>query len=440
MNTVQVSIPEEFQHHDEKIGMKKLGLFMVAVGSIFFLISFTAVTNLNPILFFILSIGLACTGAVIFFYAQLKSTLPGVKKNGTMFSSMKGRGFLGWVTAVFLTGIYVLIYWFPELLQNVNRILDWLSYWMTGNPANQWFLYGTLYTIAVLVMGIRMIIHNRHNRYQVIRTLSVMSVQLFLAYLIPTLMKYGFFFSYFWPLKPEYFYPGYVIGMFSKPDLLPTYLILWAIMMAFIGTPILTYFFGKRWYCSWVCGCGALAETMGDPYRQNSDKTLKSWMIERWMVHSVLLIIIIITAALWINHLGDGMIFGEYSRQAAKWYGFFIGAMFAGIIGVGFYPIMGSRVWCRFGCPMAATLGIFQRFFSRFRITTNGGQCISCGNCSTYCEMGIDVRAYAQRGQNIIRSSCVGCGVCAEVCPRGVLRLENGPRKGRYMINEEIEV
>ena len=41
------------------------------------------------------------------------------------------------------------------------------------------------------------------------------------------------------------------------------------------------------------------------------------------------------------------------------------------------------------------------------------------------CEMGIDVRAYAQRGQDILRSSCVGCGVCAAVCPRGVLRLEN---------------
>ena len=46
--------------------------------------------------------------------------------------------------------------------------------------------------------------------------------------------------------------------------------------------------------------------------------------------------------------------------------------------------------------------------------------------------MGIDVRWYAQRGQNIIRASCVGCGMCATVCPRGVLRLENSSRRGRY--------
>ena len=47
--------------------------------------------------------------------------------------------------------------------------------------------------------------------------------------------------------------------------------------------------------------------------------------------------------------------------------------------------------------------------------------------------MGIDVRAYAQKGQDIVRSSCVGCGVCSAVCPRGVLKLENGPTNSRVM-------
>ena len=112
-------------------------------------------------------------------------------------------------------------------------------------------------------------------------------------------------------------------------------------------------------------------------------------------------------------------------------YGLYIGSIFSGVIGTGFYPILGNRVWCRFGCPMAAILGFQQRLFSKFRITTNGGQCISCGNCSTYCEMGIDVRAYAQKGENIVRSSCVGCGICSAVCPRGVLKLENGNLKNR---------
>ena len=134
-----------------------------------------------------------------------------------------------------------------------------------------------------------------------------------------------------------------------------------------------------------------------------------------------------ITGVLYlINYFsGSGNAFFIDNYQIKKYYGFLIGAVFSGVIGVGFYPLMGSRVWCRFGCPMAAILGLQQRLFSKFRITTNGGQCISCGNCSTYCEMGIDVRSYAQKGQNIVLASCVGCGICAAVCPRGVLKLEN---------------
>jgi len=41
--------------------------------------------------------------------------------------------------------------------------------------------------------------------------------------------------------------------------------------------------------------------------------------------------------------------------------------------------------------------------------------------------MGVEVKWYAQRGQNIVRASCVGCGIGAAVCPRGVLKLEGGP-------------
>ena len=220
-------------------------------------------------------------------------------------------------------------------------------------------------------------------------------------------------------------------------------MLVWGIALILVAVPVFVYFFGKRWYCSWVCGCGGLAETLGDPYRQLSDKSMKAWKIERYLIHSVLVFAIAMTGVtLYTFFTGDaqilkwdaiGLNIDSYGVQ--KTYGFLIGSIFSGVIGTGFYPAMGSRVWCRFGCPLAAYLGLVQRFKSRFRITTNGGQCISCGNCSTYCEMGIDVRAYAQQGKNIVRSSCVGCGVCSAVCPRGVLKLENGPEEGRFNEN-----
>jgi len=210
------------------------------------------------------------------------------------------------------------------------------------------------------------------------------------------------------------------------------FILVWGIVLTLVIVPLMVYFFGKRGYCSWVCGCGGLAETLGDPYRQLSDKSLKAWKFERWIVHGVLVFAIVMTGVtLYTFFTETGSVLGIKTSKIQDVYGLLIGSVFAGVIGTGFYPIFGNRVWCRFGCPLAAYLGIVQRFKSRFRITTNGGQCISCGNCSTYCEQGIDVRAYAQKGENIVRASCVGCGVCAAVCPRGVLKLENGPEDGR---------
>jgi len=425
----------------------------------------------------------------------------GIKNNGVWFKSLTSLGAIGWLTAIFITGFYVILYWFPQYLglnetdgnTGLIAFFDPLSVLLKGKAANHWFVYGTLYTIAILMFGVKFILKYRHNRYQIIRTVSVMFFQLAFAFLIPEIMEglnqdkayFAKDLKNIWPLNYYFFEDWHLKAMLNGGNLGLTMLV-WGILLIVVVTPVLTYFYGKRWYCSWVCGCGGLAETAGDPFRHLSDKSNEAWQIERVLIYSVLvfitittglvlytyftgndlffqankyylyigiiafavllyflqrkfypnippkklkwllpiLVLAIIGAMEWKFTSGKWIQFNTYQLRA--WYGFFIGATFSGVIGVGFYPLMGSRVWCRFGCPQAAILGIWQRFFSRFRITTNGGQCISCGNCSTYCEMGIDVRAYAQKGQNIVRASCVGCGICAAVCPRGVLKLENG--------------
>ncbi len=339
-------------------------------------------------------------------------------------------GWVGVIAGTLLIIFYVLLYWTPEYITNWIILVNPISKFLSGNDASQWFLYGLLYTIIVIVMGIRMISKYRHNTYQIIRTLSVMFFQLCFAFLIPEVMarlKLPYYdFKNIWPLNYTFFF-DYNINNLIASGGIGIFMLVWGIVLALIGVPILTYFFGKRWYCSWVCGCGGLAETMGDPYRQLSDKSLRAWKYERYIIHGVLVFAVIMTIMVLYSYFtGSSYVLFMDSNSVRSWYGFLIGSAFAGVVGTGFYPLMGNRTWCRFGCPLAAYLGLVQRFKSRFRITTNGGQCISCGNCSTYCEMGIDVRAYAQRGQDIVRSSCVGCGICSAVCPRGVLRLENG--------------
>ena len=348
---------------------------------------------------------------------------------------------LGIFAGVYFIGFYVLLYWAAQYVTPWVIMVNPISEALSGNMASQWFLYGLMYCAIVVVMGVRMWAKYQHNRYQLIRTGSVMFFQVGFAFLIPELLvrfnKPWYDFKNIWPLDYDFFFQWNIKELLANGSF-GVFVLGWGIALVVVAVPLMTYFFGKRWYCSWVCGCGGLAETMGDPYRQLSDKSLRAWKFERFIIHGVLVFAVVMTGLTLYNYFsGEATVLGLNGDNVRQWYGFLIGAGFAGVVGTGFYPLMGNRVWCRFGCPLAAYLGLVQRFQSRFRITTNGGQCISCGNCSTYCEMGIDVRWYAQRGQDIVRSSCVGCGVCSAVCPRGVLRLENGDDTSQYRADDQ---
>lgn len=481
----------------------------VGIAGLFILTLALLNTNFpNKGLFLSIALGLIGVGIIVYSREAYLTKLEGIKNDGQWFKSISSRGVWGWALGVILTGFYIVLYFYPKYLglgqaadggnTGLISLFDPLSQLLSGRNASQWFVYGTLYTLAILAFGYKFILKYRHNRYQQIRTVSVMFFQLGFAFLIPEFMYVMnndlpyYDLKSIWPLNYYIFDEWSVNGFLSNGNI-GLALIIFGILSIFVITPILTYKYGKRWYCSWVCGCGGLAETAGDSFRHLSSKKMSAWKLERWLIHTVLVFSVVMTTAMVYTYLGYdkndfwltrgvfiSLVIGfltlvfatvmffrhkELGKDAKAGaigflvtivlllilhftgttehvffvkgsalrsaYGIYIGSIFSGVIGTGFYPILGNRSWCRFGCPMAAILGFQQRLFSKFRITTNGGQCISCGNCSNSCEMGIDVRHYAQKGENIVRSSCVGCGICSAVCPRGVLKLENDSMKGR---------
>lgn len=497
------------QHSNAMQSAKQKIALSIGLGGLFILaLALLNVQLPNKTIWLGISLAAIVAGTVMYANDLYLHHPAGIKNNGIWFKSLTSKGVLGWSLGILFTLFYVIIYWYPQYLgfngekgnTGLIAFFDPLSKLLNGHAASQWFVYGTLYTVAILSLGYKFILKYRHDKYQVVRTISVMFFQLAFAFLIPEILsKLNPDKAYFakdlknmWPLNYYFFEDWHLKNLIAGGNL-GMFMLLFGIALIFIGSPILTYFFGKRWYCSWVCGCGGLAETAGDSFRHLSNKSTKAWKFERWSVHLVLVFVFITTVSVIHSFLSNNpgysiitrnqftygvaafiavLIGGLYffkrknmdrdavytmvslgvvlvavillnqfsgkqnilfidSYKLRQWYGFAIGAAFSGVIGVGFYPLLGSRVWCRFGCPMAAILGLQQRLFSRFRITTNGGQCISCGNCSNACEMGIDVRAYAQKGENIVRSACVGCGICSAVCPRGVLKLENGKEEGR---------
>ncbi len=426
--TKHLKIPPQNRTHWVYKALGTIGTGILIFGAIL------GMLNTFTISLFFSSISIAIVGISWNTYQKDSS---GTQKPGVWYHSISARGIAAWCTALILTSVYCILYWWPEyfgLNPNGNTGLiacfDPLSQLLKKQNASQWFVYGVFYTLAILLFGIRFILKYRTNRYQLFRTISIIFFQLVFAFLLPEIMMRlnlpYMDLKNMWPLN-YYFFDTWNLQALTNAGFTGWALLAFSLLMILIISPLLTYFFGKRWYCSWVCGCGGLAETAGDSFRHLSSNSVRAWKLERLMIYSTLLFVIVMTVGvLFSYYTGETHLLGLSTATLRSWYGFAIGAVFSGVIGVGFYPLLGSRVWCRFGCPMAALLGIQQRLFSRFRITTNGGQCISCGNCSSYCEMGIDVRAYAQKGQNIVRASCVGCGICSAVCPRGVLKLENG--------------
>ena len=157
-------------------------------------------------------------GGVLYTHRTYSNRPAGIKNDGVWQSGLSARGAVAWITGIILTGFYILLYFYPEHLglgkdgatnSGIVAIFDPLSRMLNGNAASEWFVYGTLYTLAILVMGYKFIWKYRHNKYQIVRTISVMFFQLGFAFLIPEILQrlsYPYYnFANMWPLNYYFF-------------------------------------------------------------------------------------------------------------------------------------------------------------------------------------------------------------------------------------------
>ena len=195
---------------------QRVAVAVIAVGGVAWLLQAIGGVGLATWGGILSSYGLIAVGAIALFRLRFGGSVPGIKQDDTFFRNAQNRGLIGWGLGILITGFYVALYFqddliawgLPAFLARPIRMLDPLAQTLSGAPANRWFLYGFLYTTAVLVFGARMLLKYPGNRYQQIRTASVMFFQLGFAFVIPNLLKAlnqpEFYFTYFWPLKPEY--------------------------------------------------------------------------------------------------------------------------------------------------------------------------------------------------------------------------------------------
>jgi len=278
-------------------------------------------------------------------------------------------------------------------------MIQWL---VPGSP--RWldpFVTST-YWLSVIGFGAWVMVR-WHNTYFRWRTVSAMAMQTVIGMVLagPFALAWGIpevarRIHLTWPLHMSVLLPGRS----------PTVLVYGIIMSLFIW-PVVALVLGKR-YCSWFCFCGNLAETAGEGFRTIGPKGPRAQKLDRTF-YFVLVTAAVVTLAAWFR------VFWPF-----KWYHWVVGFLLTDVVGIGLYPLVGNRPWCRFFCPLAAALGALSQR-GRFAIHTDDQRCIECGTCNRYCEMGIDIRLRARQGIPLKDDQCVGCGACIAVCPRYAL-------------------
>ncbi len=306
------------------------------------------------------------------------------------------------------------------------------------------FWYTVLYTVVMTVFGVQALKRwglDRKDRFQIWRYVSLLGFQWIFFFLIPEFL-FQWAVEYRWvgerlasdPVFTEqawrsygivYAWPLFFYTFFYDPHLI---WIVWGVALTFVVIPVLVLFQGKR-YCSWICGCGGLAETLGDRWRHLAPKGKRSTRWE-WMNMAVL----IFATAATLLMLGRDVVsaLAAPADWAVNTYRIYADVWLVGILPVTLYPFLGGKVWCRYWCPLAKLMHLMSAAWtrlgvSRFAIHAND-KCIACNECSRNCQVGIDVMGYALR-QDVLdnaTSSCIGCGICVSVCPMDTLSFGHG--------------
>ncbi len=93
--------------------------------------------------------------------------------------------------------------------------------------------------------------------------------------------------------------------------------------------------------------------------------------------------------------------------------GFFIVALFAGIIILNMYR---ERFWCRYLCPLGAFLGVASHW-NAFKLKVDPAKCIDCNLCTIQCETEATPYPIGEWKSQ----ECVYCFTCSAICPTGAI-------------------
>lgn len=327
------------------------------------------------------------------------------------------------------------VYKCPDLFVWLGWINDISEVFLLGKRPAFW--YGSLYTLIVCLIAGKVLYLNKSpykkgknpslSDYQRKKFLTIFVVQFVLLYLIP------FYIVPFFQGRPFFQDPILPTPLDAYVYVSKAFTSWGGLFYVFVAIPISVWFFGKR-FCSWFCACGNLAETIGvTKWGSNwvKFKTPTGAMAKKMEKLQVFFLIFGVCYGfiLFLDFLNlftaKSLLIGGKIFQDIV-----VDFIFGALIGVGAYPFFGTRIWCRYGCPLAKMMELQGRYFgSKFKITAND-TCKGINLCSVVCPMGIDVASYAHKDKvpimgnfGLKQTPCIGCGGCIDICPVNALEF-----------------
>ena len=174
-----------------------------------------------------------------------------------------------------------------------------------------------------------------------------------------------------------------------------------------------------RLYCGRVCAFGALTQLIDAivPAKLRVELPRRFEQRAAWAKYVVLAAVLVYFAAtrdvaLPVRYAEPFWMFGLFGTTA----------MWAGLAALLVATVFVRNLYCRFLCPVGATLGILSGL-TIFRIK-RWSECRTCKICEKTCEWG------AIRGPEIVKRECVRCDDCERLyldqkkCPHWIIILK----------------
>jgi len=204
-------------------------------------------------------------------------------------------------------------------------------------------------------------------------------------------------------------YEYFVSGRFVKKVHESSWILMWI-------TFAMTLAFGPV-FCGWVCPLGSFQEWIGKIGKKIFGKRYNrfiSYGIDRWLMY---LRYVVLIWVLYMTAITGKIMFADYDPYFAL-FNFWTGevALIGNIILliVIAATLFVERPFCKYACPLGATLGIFN-LFRIFAIKRNEETCTDCGACSRNCPMNIPVAS----SMAVRNHQCITCMQCTseQACP-----------------------